>query len=86
MFEIWIFILQKRMDWLQWAFIHPSEPCEDCFITVRVLYFKSSEQDPANTCLVPLYAWRGQNNFLYNTDWIRLKEESHIQIGCFEGE
>ncbi len=53
-FEIWIFILQKRMDSLQWAFIHPLEPCEGCFITVRVLYFKSSEQDLANTRLVPL--------------------------------
>jgi len=23
MLEIWIFFLQKRMDWLQEAFIHP---------------------------------------------------------------
>ncbi len=27
-FEIWIFFLQKRMDSLQEAFIHPPEPCE----------------------------------------------------------
>ncbi len=52
-FEIWIFSLQKRKDSLQGAFIHPPEPCKRHFITVRVLYFKSSEQDPANTCLVP---------------------------------
>ncbi len=44
------------MDSLQGAFIHPPspEPCVGGFITVRVLYFKSSEQDPANTRLVPL--------------------------------
>ncbi len=50
------------MDSLQGAFIHPPpptpphppEPCAGGFITVRVLYFKSSEQDPANTRLVPL--------------------------------
>ncbi len=24
--------------------------------------------------------------FEYNSDWIRLKEESHIHLGCFEGE
>ncbi len=76
-FELWTFILQKCMDSL----------CEGCFITVRVLYFKSSEHDPANTCLVPLCkAWRGQDNFLYNSDWIRLKEKSHIHLGCFEAE
>ncbi len=36
------------------AFIHPPEPCKGCFITVRVFYFKSSEQDPADIRLVPL--------------------------------
>ncbi len=38
-FEIWIFFLQKRMDSLQEAFIHPPEPCEACFITdARTLF------------------------------------------------
>ncbi len=38
-FEIWIFFKQKRMDSLQEAFIHPSEPCEECFIMdVRALF------------------------------------------------
>ncbi len=41
-------------DSLQEALFHPSEPCEGCFITVHVLYFKSSKQDPANPRLVPL--------------------------------
>ncbi len=31
-------------------------------------------------------AWKSQDNFLYNSDWIRLKEESHIHLGCLEGE
>ncbi len=31
-FEIWIFLLRKRMDSLQEAFIHPPEPCEARFI------------------------------------------------------
>ncbi len=53
-FEIWIFILQKRMNLLQGIFIHPPEPCKGRFITVRILYFKSYEHDPANTRLVPL--------------------------------
>ncbi len=26
--------------------------------------------------------WKGQDNFLFNSDWIRLKEESHIHLGC----
>ncbi len=53
-FEIWIFIFQKRMDSLQGAIIHPPEPCKGRFITECILYFKSSERDPANTRLVPL--------------------------------
>ncbi len=31
-------------------------------------------------------AWNSQDNFLYNSDWICLKEESHIHLGCLEGE
>ncbi len=53
-FEIWIFIFQKRMDSLQRAIIHPPEPCKGRFITECILYFKTSERDPANTRLVPL--------------------------------
>ncbi len=31
-------------------------------------------------------AWKSQDNFEYNSDWIHLKEESHIHLGCLEGE
>ncbi len=38
-FEIWIFVLQKRMDSLQEVFIHAPEPCEARFIMdVRALF------------------------------------------------
>ncbi len=39
-FEIWIFILQKRMDSLQEAFIHPPppEPCDDFIKDARTLF------------------------------------------------
>ncbi len=30
--------------------------------------------------------WKNQSNVLYNYDWIRLKEESHLHLGCLEGE
>ncbi len=57
-YEIWIFILQKRMDSLQEAFIHPPEPCEARFITdERSLLLTKT---PA---LPHWKAWRGQDNF-----------------------
>ncbi len=86
MFEIWIFLLQKRMDLLQEAFIHTLEPCEACFIMdVRTLFhvFWTVDKTPAYP---HCKAWSSQHNFWYNSDWIRLKEESHIHLGCFEGE
>ncbi len=27
--------------------------------------------------------WNSQDNFYYNSDMIRLKEESHLHLGCF---
>ncbi len=41
------------MDSPQGAFIHSPEQCKGHFIKVRILYLKSSAQDPANTRLVP---------------------------------
>ncbi len=86
-FEIWIFFLQKRMDSLQEAFIHPTELCDARFFNgCAHFYFTSSGLLTKSTRLHHCKAWRGQDNFLYNSDWIRLKEESHIHLGCFEGE
>ncbi len=38
-FERWIFVLQKRMDSLQDAFIHPPKPCEAHFIMDALALF-----------------------------------------------
>ncbi len=35
---------------------------------------------------VYIYIYIYQDNFLYNSDWICLKEESHIQLGWLEGD
>ncbi len=70
------------MDSLQEAFIHPPELCEARFITdARTLfdYFWTVEQKHPPIPILTLGRAR-------NSDWIRLKEESHIHLGCFEGE
>ncbi len=64
------------------------KPCETCFnIDARALfdYFWTVEQKhPPPTPILKL--GRARNMFYYNSDWIRLKEESHIHLGCFEAE
>ncbi len=65
--------------------IHPPELCEGCFITdVRALFDVLRTVDKKNLLTRHCNAWRGRANFLYNSDWIRLKEEIHIHLGCFE--
>ncbi len=54
-------------------------------LRMRALHFTSSGLLTKSTRLSPL-AWRGQEHFLYNSEWICLKEEIHIHLGCFEGE
>ncbi len=43
-------------------------------LRIRTLYFTSSGLFTKSTRLTHCNAWRGQDNFLYNSDWIRLKE------------
>ncbi len=62
-FEIWIFIFQKCMELLQGAFIHPWSRVRDVLLRMRVLYFMSSELDPANTHLVPWKGLKGPGQF-----------------------
>ncbi len=60
-FEICIFFLQKRMDLLQEAFIHPPEPCEARFITdARTLLnmFWTVEQKHPPTAMIELRSAR----------------------------
>ncbi len=71
---------------LQEAFIHPLEPCEAPFITdMRALYyvFWTVEQKHLPTAMIEL---RRAGLFLYNSDLISLKEESHTHLGCLNGE
>ncbi len=87
LFEIWIFILQKRMDSLKEAFIHPPEPSETRFImdacTLFHVFWTVDKKHP----LTPIVMLGGARTIFYITpDWIRLKEESNIHLGCFEGE
>ncbi len=65
----------------------PPEPCEACFITDACALFDcfwTVEQKHPPTPILTLA--RARIIFLYNSDWIRLKEESHIHLGCFEGK
>ncbi len=51
------FFLQKRMDLLQEAFVHPLEPCEACFIMdARALFdeFWTVEQKHPLTAMITL--------------------------------
>ncbi len=71
---------------LQEAFIHPPEQCEAHFnMDAHALFdvFWTIEQKHAPTEMIQLGIAR--TIFLYNPDWI-LKEESHIHLGCLEGE
>ncbi len=78
--------LQKRIDSLQEAYIHPPEPCDVRFIMDghALLTFCGQLKKTPTHCNDKV--WKTKDNFLYNSDWIRLKEESHIHLGCLEGE
>ncbi len=65
MFEIWICFLQKCMDLLQEAFIHPPEPCEACFITDACTLFNifwTVEQKHPPTAIITLRRVRTMYN------------------------
>ncbi len=70
---------------LQEAFIHAPEPCEGRFITDAHTLFHVNRTVDKKHPLTPLKGLAGQDNFLYNADWIHLKEECNILL-CFEGE
>ncbi len=62
-FEIWIFILQKRMDSLQEAFIHPPEQCEGRFITDACTLFHVFWTVDKKHPLTPLKVLEGPGQF-----------------------
>ncbi len=64
-----------------------TDPCEAPFImdacTLGDMFWTVSQKHPP-TAMITLGIAR--NFFLYNSDWIPLKEESHIHLGCLEVE
>ncbi len=75
------------MDSLQGAFIHPPEPCEGYFITDAHTLFHIFRTRSSKYPFIPIERLGGTRTiFLYNSDWILLKEESHIHLGGFQGE
>ncbi len=72
-----IFLTKMHCIPLQEAFIHKPELCDACFNMDGCTlfdYFWTIEQKH-----LPMHfkAWTSQDNFLNNSDWIRLKKESH---------
>ncbi len=65
------------------AFIKPPELCEALFMMdgCTFLGFKIS-----TTIHYHYKAWKSQDIFLYNSNCINLKEQSHIPLGWIEGE
>ncbi len=88
MFEIWIFIyLTKTHGFATGGLYSPPGAvwgmfyygCA-CFIWRLVDCWTETPADCIDN------AWNSQDNFEFTSDWIRLKEESHIHLGCLEGE
>ncbi len=78
--------VKKCIDSLQRAFFHPPEMCETRFIMdARTLFnvFRTGSSKHLFTSIIKL---RKPGQILHNTDWIRLKEESHIHLRCFDDE
>ncbi len=76
------FVLHKHIDLLLKAFINPLEPRGALFMMDRwtLLDFKIS------TVIHCHYkAWKSQDIFLYSSNCICLKKESHILLGWHEG-
>ncbi len=63
------------MDSLHEAFIQAPEPCEACYIMdARDLFDLLWTVEKKTPIHCNDNAWRGQDNCLYNSDWIHLKE------------
>ncbi len=62
-FKMWIFSLQKTMNSLQEAFIHPWSRVRDILLRIRARYFMSSELLTTNNRLPPLQGLEGPGPF-----------------------
>ncbi len=74
-FKYGYLFLQKCIDLLQEAFIHPPEPCDARFNMDACTYLTTFGLLNKNTHPCHYKAWKSQDNFLYTSDWIHLKEE-----------
>ncbi len=70
-----MFFLQKHIDSLQEAFVHPPEPCEARFIMDRCDYLHFFELLNRNTTDCHYKARKSRTFFKYYSDWIHLKEK-----------
>ncbi len=66
-FHIWICILQKSMDTLQEAFIHPPEPCDARFITDARTLFQVFWTVDKKTRTYPIVRLGGARTIFYIT-------------------
>ncbi len=74
------------MDSLHETFIQAPDQCEARFIMDARFIWRVLDCWTETPTHCNDNAWNSQDNFLYNSDWIRLKEESHIHLGRLEGE
>ncbi len=83
-FEIWIFTFQKRMDSLQEVFIHPPGAVWGTFY-YRCTHFISRLLDCWQKPAYSIARLGGARTIFNKTDYIRLKEESHIHLMLWGG-
>ncbi len=82
---MFLFFLNKKFT-KRGIFFTPRSHMRHAFWWIRLLYFKCfglSNRKPADC---NDRAQKSQDNFEYYSDWIHLNEESHIRLGCLEGE
>ncbi len=65
---------------IRYSLFTPRSLVKGVLLRMRTLYFTSSELLKKTPAYPHWKAWRGQDHF-YITDWILLKEESHIHLG-----
>ncbi len=69
--------LSYKNAWIRYRrpLFTPRSRVKDVLLQMRALYFMSSELLTKNTHLPHWKAWRGQDNFLYNSDWFVWKKK-----------
>ncbi len=79
--------LTKMHQFAAGGLYSPTALCEAHFImdaSAVFDFFWTVEEKHPPTAILTL--GKERDFFIYNSDWIRLKEENHTHLGCFEGE